>query len=145
LIIGIIGDESRFDAATISDTVNTASRMEGLTKQYHAHIILSEPCLNTMPVNEGFHFRYLGKTRIKGKQAPTDIYECLSGYSPEAQEIKLRTLDFFTAGLCHYLHQDFEKAVQSLQEVVNANPEDKTAQLFLDRALQSSVSGIIEE
>jgi class 3 adenylate cyclase len=34
LIMGITGDEHRLDAATISDTVNTAARIESLTKHY---------------------------------------------------------------------------------------------------------------
>jgi class 3 adenylate cyclase len=39
LIMGITGDEFRMDAATISDTVNTASRIESLTKYYRAFIL----------------------------------------------------------------------------------------------------------
>ncbi|HQS52317.1 MAG TPA: adenylate/guanylate cyclase domain-containing protein, partial [Daejeonella sp.] len=38
LIMGITGDADRLDATTISDTVNTASRLESLTKQYKADI-----------------------------------------------------------------------------------------------------------
>src|SRR5207249_1583755 len=40
LIMGITGDESRMDAATISDTVNTASRIESLTKYYKSPLLL---------------------------------------------------------------------------------------------------------
>ena len=42
VIMGIIGDHQRMDAATISDTVNNASRIENLTKYYGASILLSE-------------------------------------------------------------------------------------------------------
>ena len=45
LIMGIIGDEKRMDAATISDTVNTTSRIESLTKFYGANILVSEDSL----------------------------------------------------------------------------------------------------
>ena len=38
LILGITGDKDRFDATTISDTVNTASRLESLTKYYKGKI-----------------------------------------------------------------------------------------------------------
>ena len=45
LIMGITGDKDRLDASTISNTVNTASRIESLTKHYKANIILSEASL----------------------------------------------------------------------------------------------------
>ena len=42
LMLGVIGDEHRYESTVISDAVNTASRMEGLTKVFGAAIILSE-------------------------------------------------------------------------------------------------------
>ena len=36
LMLGIIGDDNRYDSTVIADTVNTASRMEGLTKIFGA-------------------------------------------------------------------------------------------------------------
>ena len=42
LIMGIIGDRERLEPATISDAVNTASRVEGLTKYFGANILLTE-------------------------------------------------------------------------------------------------------
>jgi len=46
LVMGITGDQERMDAATISDTVNTASRIESLTKYYRANILLSDASWN---------------------------------------------------------------------------------------------------
>ena len=58
LIMGVLGDEDRFDAATISDTVNAAARVEGLTKQYGCNILLSDASIRK--VNESqFGLRYL--------------------------------------------------------------------------------------
>ena len=42
LIMGITGDSERLDAAIISDTVNTAARIEGLSKHFGASILLTE-------------------------------------------------------------------------------------------------------
>ena len=39
LMMGVIGDEHRYESTVISDAVNTASRMEGLTKIFGAAII----------------------------------------------------------------------------------------------------------
>ena len=74
--MGIIGDQKRMDAATVSDTVNTASRMEGLTKFYGSRILLSEACLNLIQQQEQFNVRHLGRVQVKGKQASIGIFEC---------------------------------------------------------------------
>ena len=57
LMLGTIGDDARMDGTVISDTVNLASRLEGLTKRYGASLIVSEQtlqahramCNNTTP------------------------------------------------------------------------------------------------
>ena len=48
LMLGIIGDPKRYDSSVISDAVNTASRMEGLTKFFGTSIILSEATLSEL-------------------------------------------------------------------------------------------------
>jgi len=81
LVMGIIGDNNRLDPATISDTVNTAARIESLTKHYKASILLSESSLQTLTKPDEFNFRYLGKVQVKGKQQIIKIYECFDGDS----------------------------------------------------------------
>ena len=41
LMLGVIGDEKRMDVGVVSDAVNTAARMEGLTKHYGSTTIVS--------------------------------------------------------------------------------------------------------
>ena len=48
LIMGITGDHERMDATTIADTVNTASRLESLTKYYKGNLLLSEASLKNI-------------------------------------------------------------------------------------------------
>ena len=52
LIMGITGDEQRMDAATISDTVNTAARIESLTKYYRSPLLLSGETLRQHNLRE---------------------------------------------------------------------------------------------
>lgn len=79
LVMGIIGDQYRTEAATISDTVNTASRMEGLTKDFVANILISEESYRGISNKDDFNFRYLGKVNVKGKQKAIGVYECVEG------------------------------------------------------------------
>lgn len=52
--MGITGDENRPDACTISDTVNTASRLESLTRHFKADVLISENCLSRSMIKGNF-------------------------------------------------------------------------------------------
>jgi class 3 adenylate cyclase len=134
LIMGIIGDQKRMDAATISDTVNTASRMEGLTKFYGTRILLSEYSLEMLAHKSTFNFRHLGKVQVKGKKIFTDIYECIDGDAATSFEYKKQTLEVFEQGLLAYFQKSFDQTIRDLNQVLAINPKDLTAQWFLEKA-----------
>ncbi|HQV05862.1 MAG TPA: adenylate/guanylate cyclase domain-containing protein, partial [Chitinophagaceae bacterium] len=92
LIMGITGDEQRLDAATISDTVNTAARIESLTKYYKAPLLLSSETLAAINRQFTFHIRNLGNVRLKGKHKLLTILECFDGNEPTEFDNKQQTL-----------------------------------------------------
>jgi class 3 adenylate cyclase len=150
LIMGITGDENRMDAATISDTVNTASRLEGLTKQYRASILLSDACLLQIE-KENYYLRYLGLVQLKGKQEPLHIYECFSPNTKEEVARKQKTLSLFNEGIENYLNSSFSNSVQAFESLTEINPGDLTAAFFLNNAknflqkgIPENLNGIIE-
>ena len=134
LIMGITGDHERLDAATISDTVNTASRLEGLTKVYGVNILLSEACVNNLTNADEFHFRQLGLIQLKGKFAPVSIYECFNGIDEKDFNKKLSALPFYKEGVFDYFNKSFKEASDKFIRALEIHPEDKTAKLFLGKA-----------
>ena len=145
LIMGIIGDEKRLDAATISDTVNTASRIESLNKYYGTNILLSEDSLAEIAPSDAFHFRMLGKVQMKGKKVPVGIYECFDGDSPEIFEKKLATLEAFEEGRGHYFEREFARAYRVFEAILKENPDDATTGLFLNKTLECIASGVPDD
>ena len=144
LIMGITGDKERLDATTISDTVNTASRLERLTKHYKANIILSDITLSQVFQKEMFLCRSLGTVQLKGKQSAVNIFECINGYAEEEIKRKLYTLPFFNEGLQNYLGKSFEPALNAFEMVCEKDPEDQTAKIFLDATLRHIKHGVPE-
>lgn len=142
LIMGIIGDQKRMDAATVADTVNMASRMEGLTKFYGARILLSENCLQLMRTQHPFHLRNLGQVQVKGKQISMGVFECFDGDEPPLFEAKRASLALFEEALTAYLHQSFEVAITCFSKVVVANPRDFSANLFLEKSRTYAHKGV---
>jgi class 3 adenylate cyclase len=144
LIMGVTGDLERMDAATISDTVNTASRIESLTKYYHTSILLSDASLEQVQQSEKFSLRHLGKVQVKGKKAPVGIYECFSGNTEEEIDRMEKTLTAFNQGMNHYLNKSFSDAIDSFTLVLQDNPEDLTAEFFIEKATRYIKYGVPE-
>ncbi len=144
LIMGITGDADRMDATTISDTVNTASRLESLTKHYKAGIILSDACLQQINEKQKFHLRYLGIVQLKGKHISLPIHECFSGNTKEEINKKQKTLPAFNEGISQYLNSSFDTALKTFQSITAIHPEDHTAAFFLDTTQKHLDKGNIE-
>jgi len=134
LIMGITGDIERLDAAIISDTVNTASRIEGLSKHYGSSILLTDNCKNNLTHPEEFDFRYLGPVQVKGKQKPIDLYECINGDNEQLLKHKLATLNTFEEGMKQYFMKEFAMAAVTFQQIVKKERNDSAAKLFLNRS-----------
>jgi class 3 adenylate cyclase len=77
--MGILGDESRHTCTTISASVNLASRLEGLTKQFGSRIIASQEVIDQLTVGEepgtGILRRCIGATMVKGSVKKVTIYD----------------------------------------------------------------------
>lgn len=144
LIMGITGDYDRMDACTISDTVNTASRVESLTKHYKASILLSDASLKQIKNTGNFHLRNLGFVQLKGKLSSINIHECFSCNTEKELEKKLETLSIFNNGVSFYLNKLFSSANEAFKNVIDLNPDDRTARFFYNHTRQIVESGIPE-
>ncbi len=134
LIMGITGDSERLDAAIISDTVNTAARIEGLSKHYGTSILLTQECKDSLTDPGRFDFRYLGRVQLKGKNKPIDLFECIDGDEPELKRHKLQNLAVFTQGMDRYFNREFAMAAVTFQQIYKLDERDLPAKLFLNRA-----------
>ncbi len=145
LILGMMGTAQRMSTGVISDTVNTASRIEGLTKFFGAQIIISESSLFQIEDTTQFTYRSLGKVQVKGKQDVLRIYEILDGLAADQKNLKTITREDFESGLNRYFEKDFKQAVEYFQQVIFKNPEDRAAHIYNNNAEQYLKEGVAED
>lgn len=142
LVMGIIGDARRNDTAIIADTVNTASRMEGVTKHYGANIIVSEDSIKTIKNKDDYNFRYLGMVMAKGKEQAIGIYECFDGDEENIITLKTETLNDFERGLKYFFNKEFPRASATFDGVLTKNSKDDVAKYFMTKSAEYTITGV---
>jgi class 3 adenylate cyclase len=132
LTIGIIGYGERTDTGVVGDAVNTAARMEELTKTYGARIICSENVRREL--GDEFRIRFLDSVQVRGKKESIAIYEVFDSDDPWRLQAKLQTLEVFETGQEHFAAERFADAVKCFSEVLKVIPDDRSTQLRLERS-----------
>ena len=126
----------------ISDAVNLASRLEGLTKHWGTNIAVSEETVTKLEHPEQFEVRLMGRVKVKGKQKSVSVYEVLDVELHVSAALKVATREDFEKGLIQYYQKDFTGASVLFNKVLKENPGDKVARIYLERSAKFMVDEV---
>ena len=128
VVVGNLGGENRFDYSVIGDTVNFASRLEGLTRHFKVHLLVSRQTYNE--AGAGYIGRELGLVKVKGKQLFVPIVH-VAGRENDSVDPSFYRL--FGDALSMIRAGDVSSARRELERLGETRPDDTPVQIYLDK------------
>jgi adenylate cyclase len=131
MVVGNMGSRARLAYTAVGDAVNVAARLEGLSKEYGARLVVGEATY--VAAGDAFEYRFLDVVAVMGRDTPLAVYELLGpvgSLTPEAA----RRLARYHEGMALYRGRRWEEAAALFDELAASVPGDGPVEVYRRRS-----------
>ncbi|NES18511.1 MAG: ATP-binding protein [Symploca sp. SIO3E6] len=132
VMLGTVGEPERMETLVLSEEVNLASRVEGLTKTYRVDILISEQTLNSLRDKNQYNYRFIDRIKKRGSTSSICCFEVYDANPKPLIELKRQTHTEFEQGIAFYFQENFVQAQQVFQRILQQNEQDRVTQCYLE-------------
>jgi adenylate cyclase len=129
MLLGNIGASHHYEYQAVGDMVNTATRIEGLSKHLGTRILASEATVDGL---EEFLTRPVGCFLLAGKSTAVCVVE-LVGQKQDANPQVTLLYQKFAGALEAYRTRQWRDAASTFSEILDVFPEDGPSRFYLHR------------
>ncbi|WP_159782998.1 CHASE2 domain-containing protein [Sodalinema gerasimenkoae] len=138
LMLGIVGGQHHLDTTVISDAVNLASRIEGLTKIYGTPLLISHDTFLQLEDTNCYMIRLIDRVSVKGKSEKVSVFEVFDADPPDIKHAKLEERTHFEQAVLLYHVQQYAEAKTLFEHCLNKIKHDRPCEIYLERCAQGN-------
>ena len=129
VMLGTVGFSRRMEFTVLGDAVNSASRIEEMTRRYGVSILVDQLLLSD---DFQVQSRYIGNVQPRGKKRSLNLVEVFAADVETNRSLKIGYRDDFDEALRLREAGERDKSREIFSKILDLNPEDSVCSFFLE-------------
>ncbi|MGM0454718.1 MAG: CHASE2 domain-containing protein [Cyanobacteriota bacterium] len=136
LMLGTVGGQHHLDTTVISDAVNLASRVEGLTKLYGTPLLISHGTFLQLEDTNNYMIRLIDRVQVKGKSEKVSVFEVFDADPPSLKVAKFEQRTNFEQAVFLYHVKQYSEAQKLFEQCLEKIQGDRPCEVYIERCQQ---------
>jgi PAS domain S-box-containing protein len=136
LMLGTVGGQHHLDTTVISDAVNLASRVEGLTKLYGTPLLISHGTFLQLEDTNNYMIRLIDRVQVKGKSEKVSVFEVFDADPPSLKVAKFEQRTNFEQAVFFYHVKQYPEAQKLFEQCLEKLQGDRPCEVYIERCQQ---------